>query len=100
MNRADLTSVMAAAAGISKVSAERALNAALDALSGELAGGGRVTLSGFGSFRVAERRARTGRDPRSGDAIRIQACKTVTFVVSDELKSELNRASAMAAGQS
>ena len=91
MNRADLTAVMATAGSISKVAAERALNAALEAVSQELGRGGHVTLSGFGSFRVAERRARTGRDPRSGSPIHIDACKTVNFIVSDDLKDHLNR---------
>lgn len=91
MNRADLTSVMAAAGGISKVAAERSLNAALDALTGELLRGGRITLSGFGSFRVASRRARIGRDPRTGATIRIDECKTVSFIVSEELKQSLNQ---------
>ena len=91
MNRADLTSVMAAAGGISKISAERALNAALDAMTEEMQRGGRITLSGFGSFRVASRRARIGRDPRTGSTIHIDECKTVSFIVSEELKQSLNQ---------
>ncbi len=91
MNRADLTSVMAAAGGISKISAERALNAALDAMTEEMRRGGRITLSGFGSFRVAYRRARIGRDPRTGSTIHIDECKTVSFIVSEELKQGLNQ---------
>lgn len=97
MNRADLTSVMASAGGISKVAAERALNAALDALTQELLEGGRVTLSGFGSFRVASRRARIGRDPRTGSTIRIEACRTVSFIVSEDLKQHLNHCNGEAA---
>lgn len=90
MNRTDLANVMASAADISRASAERALNAALDAVSNELAAGHRVTLAGFGSLRPVARRARTGRDPRTGDRIHIAPRNSVHFSLSPELKSVLN----------
>jgi nucleoid DNA-binding protein len=90
MNRADLCEVMAEAAGIPRTAAERALNAVLDAATKHLADGGRITLAGFGSFRVADRRPRTGRNPQTGASIRIAACRSVRFIQSHELKDALN----------
>lgn len=81
---------MAAAGGFSRTAADRALNAALDSIRAELIGGGRVKVSGFGSFRVVTRQARIGRDPRTGAAMPIPACKTVSFILSQELKGALN----------
>lgn len=90
MNRSDLSTAMASASDISRLTAERALNAALAAMAGELARGRRVTLAGFGTFRPVERRARTGRDPRTGGRIHIDPCISVHFVVSPELRSAMN----------
>ncbi|MGH9467224.1 MAG: HU family DNA-binding protein [Terriglobales bacterium] len=90
MNRSDLSVAMASASGIPRLTAERALNAALEAMSVELACGRRVTLAGFGTFRPVARRARTGRDPRTGGRIHIAPCTSVHFVVSPELRTSLN----------
>ncbi|MGH9487966.1 MAG: HU family DNA-binding protein [Terriglobales bacterium] len=96
MNRSDLSLTMASAAGISRIGAERALNAALAAMVDELASGERVTLAGFGTFRPVARRARTGRDPRTGQRIRIAPRVSVHFVVSPDLRSALNPLAAAA----
>ena len=98
MNRTDLAHVMAAAADIPRVSAEHALGAALSAVARELASGRRVTLAGFGSLRPVARRARTGRDPRTGARIHIAPRNSVHFTLSPELKSALNPPGTGAAG--
>ena len=90
MNRSDLSTAMANASGIPRLAAERALNAALSAVSTELSQGRRVTLAGFGTFRPLSRKARTGRDPRTGGRIHIAPCTSVLFVVSPELRGTLN----------
>ncbi|HUX65904.1 MAG TPA: HU family DNA-binding protein [Terriglobales bacterium] len=90
MNRSDVALAMAQASGLPKNLAERALNAALAAVAEELASGRRVTLAGFGAFRPVARRARTGRDPRTGGKIHIAPRNSVLFVLSPELKNALN----------
>jgi nucleoid DNA-binding protein len=90
MNRAELSVIMAAAVGISKTTAEQALNAALDAMVGQLRRGGKITLAGLGSFRVTERKARVGRNAKTGRPIFIAPCRSVNFVQSRELNHAIN----------
>jgi DNA-binding protein HU-beta len=89
MTRADLVSVMAKAAGGSKVSAERALNALLDEIFDSLKKGRRVTIGGFGTFVVSRRAARNGRNPRTGKTIAIPACRVPRFKPSRSLKGAI-----------
>ena len=79
MNKAHLVDVIAGAAGISKAQAVKALDATLDGIVGALKDGGKVTLVNFGTFSVAERAARTGRNPRTNREIQIPAKKVVRF---------------------
>jgi DNA-binding protein HU-beta len=79
MNKNEIIEHIASAADISKSSAGRALDAAIDAISVALKNNDTVTLIGFGSFYVGERAARTGRNPRTGDAIKISAAKVPKF---------------------
>ena len=67
MNKSELVEEMASAANISKAAAEKSLNGMLQAVSDALASGDRVTLVGFGTFSVAQRAARQGRNPQTGD---------------------------------
>lgn len=96
MNRSDIAVAMAAASGVSKSVAEKALNAALASVTEELVAGRRVTLAGFGTFRPVARRARTGRDPRTGGRIAIAPHNSVHFVVSPDFKEQLNSAAEVA----
>lgn len=96
MNRSEVAQAMAAASGLPKQTAERALSAALAAMTRQLAVGERITLAGFGTLRPVARRARTGRDPRTGGKIHIAPRISVQFVLSPELLSALNPAEAMA----
>ncbi|HID97659.1 MAG TPA: HU family DNA-binding protein [Thermodesulfobacteriaceae bacterium] len=79
MNKATLVARIAQTAGISKNAADRALNGFLEAVSEALADGEKVTLVGFGTFSVSERQARTGRNPRTGEPIKIPAKKIAKF---------------------
>lgn len=85
MNKGDLVTQIAGEAGLSKAQAGAALNSVLDAITGSLKAGGKVTLVGFGTFSVSERAARTGRNPRTGKEIKITAKKVVRFKPGKEL---------------
>jgi DNA-binding protein HU-beta len=90
VNKADLVEAVAKSADISKAAAERAVNASLNSITGALRKGQSVTLVGFGTFSVGKRAARTGRNPRTGAAIKIRASKVPKFRAGKELKSAVN----------
>ena len=79
MNKAELVQAMADNAGLSKSDAEKALNAFVEIVGGELGKGGKVQLVGFGTFTVADRAARTGINPSTKKAIKIPAKKVAKF---------------------
>jgi len=85
MTKADLVDVMAKEADITKAAAALALDAYVDAVTKELKKGGRIGLVGFGTFSVAKRKAREGRNPQTGKAIKIPAKKVVKFKAGKEL---------------
>jgi len=85
MNKSELVEAMATAAGISKAQADKALTGALDAITDALAKGDKVTLIGFGTFSVAERAARQGRNPQTGKTITIAARKVARFKAGSKL---------------
>jgi DNA-binding protein HU-beta len=87
VNRADLVTILARAAGGSKGGAERALRAFLTGIRDGLRTGGTVTISGFGTFVVARRASRGGRDPRTGKAITIPSARVPRFRASRRLKA-------------
>lgn len=90
MNKSELIDAIAAEADISKASAGRALDAAVDAVTNELKKGGQVSLVGFGTFSVKDRAARTGRNPQTGEAIQIKAAKIPSFKAGKALKDACN----------
>ena len=90
MNKSELIEAIAKSADISKASAEKALDGALDAITGALKQGSGVTLVGFGTFKVGKRAARTGRNPRTGEAINIQAAHVPKFSAGKALKDAVN----------
>jgi len=90
MNKADLIDAMAEDAGISKAAAKKALDSFTDRVSATLAGGGRVSLVGFGTFSTSERSAREGRNPQTGETVKIKASNAVGFKVAKALKDYLN----------
>ena len=90
MTKADLIAEIASRANLTKAAAERALNALLDEVQEALAGEGKVTLSGFGSFVVEDRKERIGRNPRTGEDITIPASRVVRFRPGKGLKDSVN----------
>ena len=79
MNKGELVDAVAVAAGLSRADATKAVDGVLDAIQGTLAKGGSVSLVGFGTFSVKARAARTGRNPRTGEAISIKASNVPGF---------------------
>ncbi|MES2324799.1 MAG: HU family DNA-binding protein [Pseudomonadota bacterium] len=90
MNKTELVEQIAKSADISKASATRALDAAIDAITTSLRNNDSVTLVGFGTFTVGERAARTGRNPRTKEAIKIAAAKVPKFKAGKALKDAVN----------
>ena len=90
MNKTELIEHIHISADISKAAASRALEAVIDAVKTTLNKGNDVSLVGFGTFAVAKRAARVGRNPRTGAAIKIKAAKIPKFRPGKALKDALN----------
>ena len=90
MNKSELIEQVAKSADISKAAAQRALDAMVTAVRVSLKRGQMVTLVGFGTFFVGKRKARPGRNPRTGAAIKIAAAKVPKFRAGKALKDALN----------
>jgi DNA-binding protein HU-beta len=91
MNKADLIDKIAASTGISKTSAAAAIDTLIDAVTMALKKGDRVTLVGFGTFSVSQRKARNGRNPQTGGVIKIAARRVAKFTPGVELKKHVNK---------
>ena len=91
MNKTELVAAMAEQAGLSKKDAEAALKAFTETVSDELKKGGKVQLVGFGTFEVSERAAREGRNPQSGEVMKIAASKAPKFKAGKALKDLINK---------
>ena len=90
MNKTELVAAMAEKTELSKKDAEKALKAFTDVVAEELKKGEKVQLVGFGTFEVAEREAREGRNPRTGETMTIAASKSPKFKAGQALKDSLN----------
>jgi DNA-binding protein HU-beta len=90
MTKQDMISVMAKEARISKAAAGRALEAYIQAVGGELKQTGKLSLVGFGTFSCVQRKARTGRNPKTGSAINIPSKKVVRFRAGKGLSDVVN----------
>ena len=86
MNKSELIAKIAKDTEIPKTQAEAVLNSVITGITSSLKKGQKVTLVGFGTFSVSKRRARSGRNPRTGAAIRIAARKVPKFTAGSELK--------------
>ena len=86
MNKTELISAMSEKSELTKVDTEKALKAFIDTVTEELKNGGKVQLVGFGSFEVAERAARKGRNPKTSEEIMIPASKSPRFKAGKALK--------------
>jgi len=90
VNKSELVEHIAEAADISKASAQRALDAMIHGVQATLKKGESVSLVGFGTFAVTKRAARSGRNPRTGVAIKIKAAKVPKFRAGKALKDAVN----------
>ena len=91
MNKTELVAAMAEQAEMTKKDAEKALTAFTEVVAKELKNGGQVQLVGFGTFEVSERSAREGRNPQTGEPMKIDASKAPKFKAGKALKDEVNR---------
>ena len=89
MNKGDLINKIADSANLSKAQATDALNAVLDGITDSLKGGDKVTLIGFGTFSVSHREARSGRNPQTGETIKIAAKNVVKFKPGKTLRDKI-----------
>lgn len=89
MNKSDLISKIAEDAAITKGQANDALDAFVDAVAKSLKKGDKVTLVGFGTFSVTKRKARNGRNPKTGDTIKIKAKKVAKFKAGKDLAGRI-----------
>jgi len=90
MNKGELVAKIAEGADITKASAGRALDSLIGSVTEELSNGGDVALVGFGTYKVNDRAARTGRNPQTGEAIQIAAAKVPAFKAGKALKDAVN----------
>ncbi|MGO4610466.1 HU family DNA-binding protein [Variovorax sp. 2RAF20] len=90
MNKTELIDAVAEAADLTKAESSRAVDAVVAAVTKALKDGDAVTLVGFGTFQVRDRAARTGRNPKTGDTIKIAASKNPAFKAGKALKDAVN----------
>ena len=90
MKKVELVEAVATATGLTKADSARAIDATFAAITGALAKGDKVPLVGFGTFGVSKRAAREGRNPRTGETVKIAARNAVTFKAGSALKDSVN----------
>ena len=91
MNKRELIEALATGSGITKVAADRVVNTLTETITHELKRGGRVTIPGFGSFDVVHKKARKGRNPRTGQPINIKASTAPKFKPGKDLKEAVDK---------
>ena len=91
MNKTELVAAIAAKAGISKKDAEASANSFVEAITEAMVNGDKVQLVGFGTFEVRDRPARTARNPRTGEEIKVPASKAPAFKAGKALKDSVNK---------
>ena len=90
MNKSELIDHIASQAELSKIDAGKAVDALVDGIAMSLRQGKKVTLVGFGTFSTSDRKARTGRNPRTGESIEIEAKRVARFKPGKELADRVN----------
>ncbi len=90
MTKAELIESVASKVDLPRATAERAVNALFDDIVGALKQGEKVNISGFGTFSLSTRKARTGRNPKTGETIEISASRAAKFKAGKTLKDSLN----------
>lgn len=91
MKKSEMIEAIAQATGLTKADSEKAFNATFDLLKSELSKGNKISIAGFGTFKISERAARDGRNPLTGETIKIAASKNVSFKAGTELKTMVNK---------
>jgi DNA-binding protein HU-beta len=99
LSKAELVDVVAKTADITKVAAAAAINCAIETIAAHVNKGGKVTLVGFGTFSQKSRKARTGRNPQTGEPIKIAASKSMSFKASKAAKAAKAKAKAKPAAK-
>lgn len=90
MKKSEIIEALATKTGLSKADCEKVFNATFDLFKDELVKGEKVSVAGFGVFKISERSAREGRNPQTGEKIKIAASKSVSFKAGSELKKSVN----------
>jgi DNA-binding protein HU-beta len=93
MTKAELIESVASKVDLPRAIAERAVNTMFDEMTAALSQGDKVNISGFGTFSVSTRKARTGRNPKTGESIEIAASRAAKFKPGKTLKDEVNKGS-------
>ena len=91
MKKSDLVEAVAKQTGLTKADSTRAIDAVFETITGALKKGERVPVAGFGTFNVTKRKAREGRNPQTGEKVKIAARKAVTFKAGTALKEVVNK---------
>lgn len=91
MNKADLVDIVSKEAGTTKKDAETVINVMMDTIIKAVSGGDKVTLVGFGTFEARQRKARTGRNPKTNEPINIPAKRVAGFRVGKEFGEAVNK---------
>ena len=90
MKKSEIIALIAENTELSKADVERVYNATFDLFKDELTKGNKISVSGFGTFDISERAEREGRNPQTGETIKIAASKSVKFKAGKELKEKVN----------
>lgn len=90
MKKSEMIEALANETGLTKADAEKMFNATFNLVKDELVKGNKVSIAGFGTFKITERAARDGRNPQTGETIHIAASKGVNFKAGTELKEKIN----------
>ena len=90
MKKSEMIEALANETGLTKADAEKMFNATFNLVKDELVKGNKVSIAGFGTFKITERAARDGRNPHTGETIHIAASKGVNFKAGTELKDKIN----------
>lgn len=90
MKKSEMIEALANKTGLTKTECEKVFNTTFEIFKDELAKGEKVSVAGFGTFKITERAARDGRNPLTGEKIKIKASKSVNFKLSIDLKDKIN----------
>lgn len=91
MKKSEMIEALAKETGLTKADVEKVFNGTFNLFKDELAKGNNVAVAGFGTFKISNRAARTGRNPQTGETIKIAASKSVSFKAGSALKDVVNK---------